>query len=195
MKRKNKPSMISRSGRKYLSADERTQFIDCVREVTNPEMQTFALTLTFTGCRLSEALALRACDVDLARSVIYFKMRKRRSELWREVPISDELCRELEFTHRLKHRQLSTRTSEQIIWRFSRTTAYRRIVEIMKHANIKGPQATPRGLRHGFGVAAVEAGVPLPTVAAILGHSDITTTTIYTTAAGAEAREFLEKIW
>ena len=52
------------------------------------------------------------------------------------------------------------------------------------------------GLREGpsprYGVAAVSAGVPLPTVAAVLGHARLTTTALYTTAIGAEAREASE---
>ena len=65
----------------------------------------------------------------------------------------------------------------------------------MVSASIEGPQACPKGLRHGFGIAAVTAGVPLPTIAAVLGHADIATTAIYTTAVGAEAREFLARMW
>ena len=65
----------------------------------------------------------------------------------------------------------------------------------MRDAGIEGPQACPRGLRHGFGVAAVIAGVPLPTVAAVLGHADLSTTAIYTTAIGAEARELVARVW
>ena len=65
----------------------------------------------------------------------------------------------------------------------------------MRDAGIDGPQACPRGLRHGFGVAAVTAGVPLPTVAAVLGHADLSTTAIYTTAIGAEARELVARVW
>ena len=51
----------------------------------------------------------------------------------------------------------------------------------------KGPQACAKGLRHAYGVAAVAAGVPLPTVAAVLGHAHLTTTALYTTAIGAQA--------
>ena len=65
----------------------------------------------------------------------------------------------------------------------------------MRMARIEGPQACPKGLRHGFGIAAVTAGVPLPTIAAVLGHADIATTAIYTTAVGVEARAFLAKMW
>ena len=46
-----------------------------------------------------------------------------------------------------------------------------------------------------YGVAAVAAGVPLPTVAAVPGHASLTTTAIYTTATGAEARELVSRGW
>ena len=65
----------------------------------------------------------------------------------------------------------------------------------MDAAGIAGPQACPRGLRHAYGVAAVTAGVPLPTVAAVLGHASLDTTAIYTTAIGAEARELVARVW
>ena len=42
---------------------------------------------------------------------------------------------------------------------------------------------------------AVTAGVPLPTVAAVLGHASLTATAIYTTAIGADARELVSRVW
>ena len=65
----------------------------------------------------------------------------------------------------------------------------------MNFAGISGPQACPRGLRHSWGVAAVTAGVPLPTIAAVLGHADLSTTAIYATAIGAEHRELVARVW
>ena len=65
----------------------------------------------------------------------------------------------------------------------------------MRTAGIEGPKACPRGLRHSYGDAAVTAGVPLPTVAAVLGHASLTTTAIYTTVIGAEARELVSRVW
>ena len=44
----------------------------------------------------------------------------------------------------------------------SRPTAWRLIKRVMTRANIQGRQATGKGLRHGFGVAMVTAGRPLP---------------------------------
>ena len=53
----------------------------------------------------------------------------------------------------------------------------------------------PPGLRHSSGVAAVTAGVPLPMIAAVLGNASLTTTAIYTTAIGAEARYLVSRVW
>ena len=60
----------------------------------------------------------------------------------------------------------------------------------MRGAGVEGPQACPRGLRYSFGVAAVTTGVPLPTIAAVLGHASLSTTAI-----GAEARELVSRVW
>ena len=65
----------------------------------------------------------------------------------------------------------------------------------MREADVRGPQACPRGLWHSFGIAGVQAGVPLPVLASIMGHSSIETTAIYTTAIGLEARELVSRVW
>ena len=83
----------------------------------------------------------------------------------------------------------------RLLWPWSRATADRRIARIMPAAGIEGPQACPNGLRHGFGIAAVAAGVPRPTIAAALDHAHLQTTGVYTTAAGLKARGFLARMW
>jgi integrase/recombinase XerD len=57
-----------------------------------------------------------------------------------------------------------------------------------------GP-SKPKGLRHGFGVAAVQSDVPLNMVQKWLGHADISTTTIYTNAVGEQERSLAERMW
>ena len=80
-------------------------------------------------------------------------------------------------------------------WSWFRAPGHRRIVGVMDRAGISGPMACPKGLRHAWGIAAVEAGVPLTTIAAVLGHADISTTATYTTVIGVEARTFLARMW
>ena len=185
--------LVDGKGRKYLTAEERERFLAAAAREARPERQTFALVLAHSGARLSEVLALRPTDIDLDAATIRIRTLKRRAEHWREVPLPAETLRALELVHGL--RSIPARRAGDPLWPWSRATGHRRIVAVMDRAGISGPQACPKGLRHAFAIAAVEAGVPLPTIAAVLGHADIATTAIYTTAVGIEARTFLARMW
>ena len=185
--------LVDGKGRKYLTRQERDRFLTIAAREGKPDRQTFALTLAHSGARLSEILALRAADVDLYAAAIRIRTLKRRAEHWREVPLPTDVLRALELVHGL--RAVRPRRASDPLWPWSRATGHRRIVAVMERAGISGPQACPKGLRHSFAIAAVAAGVPLPTIAAVLGHANISTTAIYTTAVGLEAREFLTRMW
>ena len=180
-------SLVDARGRKYLTAAVRTH--------PKPAVQTLARLLAMTGCRVSEALGIRACDVDLEANEVRIATLKRRKDHWRAVPVPEDLVHALDLVHRLRRAQGSPRGATRPIWPITRQTANRQVGAIMRSVGIEGPQACPRGLRHSFGVAAVTAGVPLPTVAAVLGHASLTTTAIYTTAIGAEARDLVSRVW
>ena len=188
-------SLVDARGRKYLTVDERARFLVAVRAHAKPTVQTLARTLALTGCRVSEALALRACDVDLDAAELRIATLKRRRAHWRAVPVPEDLVHELELVHRVRRAQASARGRSAQLWDITRQGAHRQVSALMRSAGVEGPQACPRGLRHSFGVAAVQAGVPLTTIAAVLGHADVSTTAIYTTAIGAEARELVSRLW
>lgn len=65
----------------------------------------------------------------------------------------------------------------------------------MQRAGVTSSAATPKGLRHGFGVAGVTNEVPLNMVQKWLGHTDIATTAIYANAIGEEERQIAAKMW
>ena len=134
-----------------------------------PAVQTLAHTLAMTGARVSEALAIRACDVDLEANELRIATLKRRRSHWRVVPVPEDLVHALELVHRLRRAQGSPRGRKTLLWPITRQTANRQVGAIMRTAGIEGPQACPRGLRHSFGVAAVTAGVPLPTISTTAG--------------------------
>ena len=188
-------NLVDARGRKYLTDVERTRFLAAVRSHPKPTVQTLARTLAMTGARVSEALAIRACDVDLDAKEVRIATLKRRKDHWRAVPLPEDLVHALDLVHRLRAAQASPRGMNRPLWPITRQTANRQVGAIMQMAGIEGPQACPRGLRHSYGVAAVTAGVPLPTIAAVLGHASLTTTAIYTTAIGAEARELVSRVW
>ena len=167
--------------------------LSAANAASRPADQTFALTLAHTGARVSEALAVRPMDIDLEAASIRIRTLKRRAEHWREVPVPPEVLRALEFVHAL--RSTPAKAADKPLWPWSRATAHRKITKTMADAGVEGPQACPKGLRHGFGFAAVATGVPLSTIAAALGHANLQTTAIYTTAADLKARDFLARMW
>ena len=65
----------------------------------------------------------------------------------------------------------------------------------MVAAGLDGPHASPKGLRHGFWVAAVSAGIPLNLVQKWLGHAQLSTTAIYAEAVGAEEQDIARRMW
>nr|WP_315899324.1 tyrosine-type recombinase/integrase [Gluconacetobacter diazotrophicus] len=66
-----------------------------------------------------------------------------------------------------------------------------------RHAGgrVSGPAASPKGLRHAFGVAAVTNAIPLNLVQKWLGHAQLTTTAIYANAVGAEEQDIARRMW
>ena len=112
-----------------------------------PAVQTLAHTLAMTGARVSEALAIRACDVDLEANELRIATLKRRRSHWRVVPVPEDLVHALEFVHRLRRAQGSPRGRKTLLWPITRQTANRQVGAIMRGAGIEGPQACPRGLR------------------------------------------------
>ena len=75
-------------------------------------------------------------------------------------------------------------------------TAWRKMEAVIKAAEIEeGPHACPKGLRHGFGVAAVSKGIALNMVQKWLGHAQLTTTAIYANAVGEEEQSTASRMW
>ncbi len=106
----------------------------------------------------------------------------------REVPIPTTLIHEL--------LALQVMDDADRIWPWSRTHAWKQVKAIMSAASISaGPHASPKGLRHGFGVHAIRSGVPLNLVQRWLGHASLSTTAIYANVLGPEEREIAGRMW
>ncbi|MGH9480235.1 MAG: tyrosine-type recombinase/integrase [Terriglobales bacterium] len=182
--------------RKYITAGERQAFLRAAEEAER-RVRTLCMTLAYAGCRLSEALALTADRVDLAAGVLVFEsLKKRRRGLYRAVPAPPALLEALDLVHGL--RELHARRGQGrgvLLWPWSRMTGWRAVHRVMQAAGLEGPQTSPKGLRHGLGVAAVSAGIPLNLVQKWLGHAQLTTTAIYADAVGTEEQDIARRMW
>lgn len=182
--------------RKYLTAEERRAFLKAADSAPS-EVRTLCHVLTFTGCRISEALALTADRIDRSgEQIIFESLKKRRKGVYRGVPVPTALLDMLEDVHDLRAMRRARSGELTPVWNMSRPTAWRHIKAVMEAAGIDdGPQASPKGLRHGFGVNAVSAGIPLNMVQKWLGHAQISTTAIYANAQGPEERNLAARMW
>jgi integrase len=144
--------------RKYLNADELDLFIKASGQQERPEVRTLCLVLAYTGCRISEALALTVDSVDMGEGTIVFKTLKQRHKTrYRAVPAPAATLDALELVHSLRKAQrLKKRKNEGKLWPWGRTQAWKHVKAVMREAGIEGSQASPKGLRHGFGVRSTE---------------------------------------
>ena len=175
--------------RKYLTSSEVDAFVKSARGAS-PDVRTFCCMMAFTGCRISEALSMTGDSIDFeAGHVIIRCLKKRGKQVFRAIPLPSDFLRHL-------RRWLGAQAHGSApLWPWSRMTGYRRICEIMQAAGVHGSYATPKGLRHAFGVRAIQASVPLTLVQRWLGHADIKTTAIYTSAMGPEERDIAARMW
>jgi integrase/recombinase XerD len=182
--------------RKYLTAAERDAFL-AAADRADRTVQTLCMILAYSGCRLSEALALTVDRVDLSAGTIVFEsLKKRRNGIYRAVPVPPALLTALTMVHGVRELQAKRGKGRGIrLWPWSRMTGWRAVHGVMAAAGLDGPHASPKGLRHGFGVAAVTVGIPLNLVQKWLGHAQLSTTAIYADAVGAEEMDIASRLW
>lgn len=180
--------------RKYLNAAERRRALAAM-EALPPDQALFALTLAWTGARISEVLALGASSFDLDGGKVAIRTLKRRRPMVREVPLPPDLLRALDRRFGLRGGRLDRGVLDAPLWPFSRITGWRLIKKVMTRCNIAGRRATARGFRHGFGVGAVEASIPITTLQRWMGHARLSTTGIYTQVSGPEERRLAQRLW
>jgi integrase len=181
-----------RSERLYLNAAELERFLAAAR-MAEPPICRFALTLAYTGCRLSEARALRVGSLQIEARVLSVRSLKKRSQhVIGEIPMSLELVAAFD--------GVLADADDTLLWSqhgrpIPRITAYRWIKRLMLEADINGTKACPRGLRHAYGVRAILPRVPLHMLQLWMGHASMRTTAIYATVLGAEQLELADRMW
>ena len=77
-------------GRKCLTKFERECLLASASSHPKPAVQTLARTLALTGCRVSDALGLRVCDIDREANEVRIATLKRRRTHWRAVPVPED---------------------------------------------------------------------------------------------------------
>jgi integrase/recombinase XerD len=146
-----------------------------------------------TGLRASEVVGLNLFDVNLIAS--FLKCLGKGSKE-RVVPIGDMAKRALEKYLKDIRPKFSKDENEKALFldrngtRLSRQALWDIVKKYVKKSGIKS-KTTTHTLRHSFATHLLEKGADLRFVQEMLGHSDISTTEIYTSVS----RERLKKIY
>lgn len=181
-------------GRKYLSPSERRRVMAEAGFLVE-DQRLLIETLIWTGARISEVLMLTPLAFDLPGSILTLPTLKRRKAVTRDVPLPPDLTARLERHFTLTDAQRNATLQNKPLWPISRTTAWRIVKDVMCRAGIAGIRATPRGLRHAFGIASVQSGVPVTLLKRWMGHSRLSTTEIYLDVIGEEELGFARRFW
>jgi integrase/recombinase XerD len=167
-----------------ISLDEVESLLAAPDESTPEGLRDSAMleTLYATGIRVSELIGLKLNDVnfELGFVVVYGKGSKERI-----VPMGDKARRKLlEYLGTSRPAMLKSRESKALfVTRLGKGMTRQGFWKIIKHhALVAGiaKKISPHTLRHSFATHLLERGADLRTIQIMLGHSDISTTQIYT---------------
>ena len=148
-----------------------------------------------SGLRISELVNLKMQDVDFDDDIvrIYGKGSKMRI-----VPIGDYAIRYLKkYIHEYRSLFMNNKVSDYIFLnsrgdRISRQAMFKIIKNIIRNKNIN-KDVSPHTLRHSFASHMLENGADLRSIQELLGHSDISTTQIYTHISNKKIKENYEE--
>jgi integrase/recombinase XerD len=162
--------------------------------------RTLLLFMARTGARVSEALSVNACDLQLEQPRPQVLLRgKGRKE--RMVPIPHDLVKALQVLMRERgidqHHSgaLFVGTHGARLTRFGATHIVRRAVAAAtaNMPELARKTISPHILRHSLAMALLQSGVDLLTIQAWLGHSQVATTHRYAAADVEMMRRGLDK--
>ncbi|MBI3762469.1 MAG: tyrosine recombinase [Chloroflexi bacterium] len=141
-----------------------------------------------TGLRVTEMVGLEVTDVDLMRGEVRARNKTHRE---RALPIRDRALQSLTDYVTRARPQLLRNPAEPALFlnhRGQRLTRQGLWLIIKECANAAGiADVTPHTLRHSFAKNLINEGADLRDVQEMLGHANLSTTQVYTLAAGRAA--------
>lgn len=150
-------------------------------------------TLFSTGMRVSEVVATNIGQVDMERLVVSVHGKGNRE---REIPVACNALREA-LLQQINQRRLNGGTSDDPLFVNRRGTRMsdQSVRAILRKyaARIGASRITPHMLRHTVATLLLEDGVDLRHIQKLLGHSSITTTTIYVHVSERSQRQVLTR--
>jgi integrase/recombinase XerD len=134
------------------------------------------------GLRVSEIVNIKLEDLKLEMGHVLVRGKGDKERI---VPVGRAAQDEIRtYLGDARHKLLNGKVSAMLfVRRGGGRLTRQRVWQMLKAASASGRHASPHMLRHSCATHMVENGADLRTVQTILGHSDISTTQIYTHVA------------
>ena len=179
---------------KALSMEEIDQLLDTPSPIDAPSLRnkTMLEVMYATGLRVTELVELDLSDLHLDLGFIQTVGKGNKQRI---IPIGDEANYWLEMylTHARpilakENFEVTTVFLNQRGNKFTRQGVWKILKQMVQKAGIN-KNVSPHTLRHSFATHILEKGADLRVVQELLGHSNITTTEIYTHITGERKKE------
>src|SRR5918996_677700 len=160
-----------------LSPDEVQRLIAHAKNLYH---RTLLLTLYGAGLRRSEVCHLKVRDIDSQRMVLRVDQGKGGRD--RDIPLSPTLLAALREYYRWMRPQTYLFPGTRNGWRADAPITSKVIWDAVRLATRKAgidTRVTPHTLRHSYATHLLEAGTDLRTIQLLLGHADLSHTTVY----------------
>ena len=180
---------------KVLTVEEVDKLLDVELNTVFDYRNKAMLELLYgTGLRISELLDLKTFDIDIENCIVRC-MGKGSKE--RIVPIGEYIIRYLSLYIERRSELLKNKSSDYLFLnksggRLSRFSFFKIIKKLLRDKNIN-KDVSPHTLRHSFATHMLENGADLRSIQELLGHSDISTTRIYTHITNKKVRNDYEE--
>ena len=144
-----------------------------------------------SGLRVSELINVKIHDIDISNCIIRI-MGKGSKE--RIVPLGDYAIRYIELYLKEYREKLIKKELNDYLFlnnhgnKMTRQGFFKILKQIAKEKNIK-TEFSPHTLRHSFATHLLNGGADLRSIQEMLGHSDISTTQIYTHVSKEKLKE------
>lgn len=134
-----------------------------------------------SGLRVSELIALSVYDIDFNNSILRIKGKGSKERI---VPVGEVALSYIKQYLEVRGQLLKKKSCDMLFLNtrgegISRQGFFKNLKNILKEKGLKS-DISPHSLRHSFATHLLENGADLRSIQVMLGHSDISTTKIYT---------------
>ena len=175
-----------------MSENDVATLLSCINSKKDIEIRDRAMVelLYATGVRVSELINIKFSNIDMNRNVVRVLGKGSKERL---IPFGDQahdsITKYLQIRGKSQSKELFLSNRGKIL---SRVSFWNRVKVYLIRCNLKS-NISPHTLRHAFATHLLNRGADLRSVQMLLGHSDLSTTQIYTHIAKQRLSDILKK--